>query len=73
MHDEAKAANRRRWEEMVTVNLDSDLYDLTAFKRGERRGLHPFEWHWLVDVAGSTCCICNATSASTAWHGPGRG
>ncbi len=52
MSDEEVEANRRRWDEMVAVNLTSDLYNLDAFKRGERPGLHPFEWAWIGDVVG---------------------
>ncbi len=48
------AANRRRWDELVAVNWDSELYQLEAFKRGERLGLHGIEWDELGEVSGLT-------------------
>ena len=45
--------NRRRWDEMVAVNVTSELYRVEAFKRGERPGLHRFIWAALGDIEGA--------------------
>lgn len=52
MDDEAMAANRRRWDEMVAINMASELYAVDAFRRGETAGQRAFEWDDLGPVAG---------------------
>ena len=68
MSDEYLEANRRYWDGLVPIHLDSEFYDVAAFKAGEST-LKPTELEEIGDVSGRSLLhlMCHFGLDTLSW------